>query len=180
MSASSPSADTLERELQWLQRVIQARVELYFGQGASVPEVADIDPPDLDADGSFYASVVKGGGLGVDERLVLILALAPELRPQCLDVFLIQNKNLSRRFSEFGGVLRDDLTFTPTLATAAFLIAGEDLGRRFETARLFEADHFFAANKVLSVRPYEGPSFFGTPLAVSPDFLMRLMRQGAG
>ena len=37
------------------------------------------------------------------ERIVLVLALVPHLRPQALDFFSLQNSALSRPFSEIGG-----------------------------------------------------------------------------
>jgi len=55
------------------------------------------------------------------ERLVFLLALAPHVKPQLLDVFFEANDALRRGYTEFGGV-KGQLHngFLPTLETALF------------------------------------------------------------
>ena len=77
--------------------------------------------------------------MGFDERIVLILAMMPHIRPQVLDTFFIRNKNFDRAFTEFGGwKAKTHEGFLPTCETAAFVLAGNHLRKRFEIARLFE------------------------------------------
>ncbi len=181
MSAAGGSASTLERELHWLENVVAARLGLHFEVRVdeAVSDVREIKPPDLGDDNSLYASVVQKAGLGFDERLVLILALAPELRPQSLDSLQVRNNNLDRGFTEFGGVLGENAGFRPTLETAVFICAGIDLERRFQVARVFDSHHFFAQQSVLSIEPRdEGRAFFSGTLSVTRDFLAQLVREG--
>ena len=55
-----------------------------------------LPPPALPKRASAYADVVRELELDAAERLVLILAYAPHVRPGLLDAFLIENKSLGR------------------------------------------------------------------------------------
>jgi hypothetical protein len=56
------------------------------------------------------------------EEAVLLLALAPHIVPQILDVFFIKNKTYDRGFSESGGIAgTQHRGFLPTGETAAFI-----------------------------------------------------------
>ncbi len=71
--------------------------------------------------------------------MALVLALAPHLRPQLLDVFFTRNQTFDRRFTEFGDARREpEGDFWPTGETLAFIIAGTDLAERFRLWKLFE------------------------------------------
>lgn len=161
------AAATLERELQWFDRVLQARLCLHFGQPCEVQDVREIAPPVPHGDDA-YARLLHGPGWGFDERLVLVLALAPHARPQALDMLFVRNTNLDRGYSEFGGWKgRTHGGFLPTCETAAFLLAGEDLARRFEACRLFEAGHWLLTRGILRVE-HDAP---GEPLLSAALFL---------
>ncbi|MCE4554332.1 ATP-binding protein [Roseateles cellulosilyticus] len=133
------NAQALQAELHWLDGVLRARLAGHFGTLDGAAQLAA--PPPL-ADGPTaddLAQLVQRCGLGLDERLLLALALAPYLRPQLLDLLFVTNENLNRGFCEFGGwKARQHGGFLPTVETAAFLLAGDDLARRFELHRLLD------------------------------------------
>ena len=56
-------------------------------------------------DRSAYGQIVREHSMSFDERAILILALAPYIRPQLLDSFLIKHTALDRGFTEFGGTI---------------------------------------------------------------------------
>ena len=167
------NAPTLERELEWLSAVIAAGVSLYLGQECPYRSVHDIEPPPLAEDGSGYAGLVTQHEPTFDERLVMILALAPYLRPQILDPLLLKNPNIDRGFTEFGGVLGGHHGgFWPTVETAAFLLAGADLERRFAVQALFEPDHFLRGAFILQFEEPPGVhSLFDVPLQIHRSLL---------
>ena len=149
-SALSDNATCLERELDWLSRVITVAMRLYFGQERG--DVRAIAPPDIRDDASPYARALREHAMSFEERLVLILTLAPHIRPQILDPFLMKNAHFDRGFSEFGGLSPSAHGgFRPTVETALFVLAGDDLARRFALRMLFEAEHFFARSGMLSL-----------------------------
>lgn len=169
------NAFSLEREMDWFNRVLEARIQIYFEQEREIDEIRDLEPPDLSADDSGYARLLRQYEMNFNERLVLILALLPHVRPQLLDLLFIRNKNLDRGYTEFGGWQgKFHGGFLPTGETAAFLLGGQDLARRFEALRLFEADHFFAGAGILSLdRQSSDEPFLSGALRLSADILAR-------
>jgi hypothetical protein len=142
------NAAALEREAAWFGQVLHARFAHYFGEPGQ-PFAFD-QAPELDADASDYAQLVRELALGPGERLVLMLALLPHLRPQALDLFFTQNKLQGQRFTEFGGWRgKTHEGFLPTCETAAFLLAGDDLARRFAVLALFDEDHPLMRERLL-------------------------------
>src|SRR6185436_21022788 len=143
--ALSASARDLERDLEWLGRVIDARVHAYFGMSASGIDPLSIAPPPIADARSPYAAFLREHALTAPARLVVILALAPHLRPQLLDVFWSRNDLTQRGFTEFGGLQGTSHGgFVPTAETALFLLAGDDLAARLSMARLFDPGHLLA------------------------------------
>ena len=131
----------LEAELGWFEAVLNTRLATCFGSDPLL--AAATTPPQLD-DGSALGKLVAATGLDADERLVLILALIPSLRPRLLDPLLIRNNTLDREFTDFGGTKsQSHLGFLPTGETASFLVAGDDLGARAAVYRWFGPDHVF-------------------------------------
>jgi len=144
---AAANAETLTRELVWLARVIETRIAILGGDPGGV---TDIPPPDVAPEGSMYASFIHHYELGFEERLAVILALAPRVRPQILDALFRVNESVRRGFTEFGGVQgKAHGGFLPTGETAVYLLAGEDLHRRFLCQQMFERDHFFASHGLL-------------------------------
>ncbi|GLH76289.1 hypothetical protein SSBR45G_11970 [Bradyrhizobium sp. SSBR45G] len=149
VSALEHNAADLEAELGWLAQLIDARFKLYFNLDGAAP-AAIAEPPDLSGSASPYAAFLRENQCGFAERVALVLALAPHLRPQLLDVFFTRNQTFDRRFTEFGGVRKDaDADFWPTGETLAFIIGGTDLASRFRLQALFEPDHLFARRGLL-------------------------------
>ena len=58
MKQTELNARDLNLELEWLQRVIEARLKLHFGEECEVKEIVELLPPELDPKGSFYASLI--------------------------------------------------------------------------------------------------------------------------
>jgi hypothetical protein len=175
MHLSRANADCLEREIAWFSHVLETRIQLYFEQSTDCQDIYDIAPPDLAGDPSEYARVVQDHAMGFAERIVFILALIPHIRPQALDTLFIRNKNLDRGFTEFGGWKGNShLGFLPTCETAAFILAGNDLGRRFALLELFDEEHAFASAGILRLdrQSVDEPIFSGA-LLLSADYLNR-------
>lgn len=167
------NADALERESDWFGRVLHARFTHYFAETDRPCEREA--PPDLVQDSSEYAAVVREHGFGGDERLVLMLALLPHIRPQALDLFFTQNKLQGQRFTEFGGWRgKTHEGFLPTCETAAFLLAGDDLAMRFSVLGLFDEDHPLLRRRILRLEhAASGEPQLGAMMTVTPEYLQR-------
>ena len=144
MSAGDELATNLaaiEAELGWFESMLSTRLATHFD--GDPPLASATTPPQLD-DGSALGRLVAAAGLNADERLVLILALVPSLRPRLLDPLLVRDPALDRQFTDFGGTKSPSQSgFMPTGETAAFLVAGDDLRARVAIHGWFGSDHVF-------------------------------------
>ncbi len=146
--ALNANARELEQELEWFVRILNARLTSHFQTDGPPARPQDIAPPP--PGDTVYGRFVAEHRLSAKERLVLILALIPHLRPQLLDVLWTRNKETERGFTEFGGVqTAAHCGFIPTGETAMFILAGEDMAARLQVQRLFEPDHLFARTGLL-------------------------------
>lgn len=164
-------ARVLDAELDWLARVLAKRLLPYIGQSDPKPEEEDTEPPTLAPGTSRYAEFAAHYDLGFAERLVLGLCLAPLLRPRLLDPLFIRNSALERGHSEFGGITgRQHSGFLPTVETALFLLAGDDLAVRIGCQALFDGRHPLTQLGIIKIRPApEGESPWAGQLTLSSD-----------
>nr|WP_320014333.1 ATP-binding protein [uncultured Desulfobacter sp.] len=167
------NALALEHEIEWFNRVLDLRIRLYFEQERDHESIEEIPAPVFERKDSPYAEIIDKYRMSDQERLVLVLALIPHIRPQLLDTFFINNQNFDRPFSEFGGWKGNTHGgFLPTGETVAFLLAGSDLSKRFEVIRMFEDDHFFAKESILKLENQgSNEPLFSGQLVISTDFL---------
>ena len=174
-SGSNANANTLEAEVAWFCQVMETRFNLHFGQDSGHENVREHEPPDLRDDVSEYARLVNECGMKFEERIVLILALLPHIRPQVLDTFFVNNKNFDRAFTEFGGLKgKVHGGFLPTCETASFILNGNDLNDRFNFIRLLEDDHFFGGKGLIEIEHQtSGEPLFSGVLKLSNEYLNR-------
>lgn len=177
------NALSIEQDLAWFNSVLDTRIALYFehepeinDEAPAYESVYDILPPDLAEDESPYAQLVRELGLNVDERLIFLLTLIPHIRPDFLDILFTRNKNFDRGFSQFGGWKgQSHGGFLPTCETAAFIIAGNDLQKRFEVARYFDGESLLMVRGVLLLE-HKSPDepFMSGALRMSSEYLNRV------
>lgn len=168
----APLAATLDREVAWFTRVLEDRLRSYVeGRGSGTG--LDIPPPEL-TDPCAYGAAVSHNHLGVHERLILILALMPWVRPQALDPLLMRNATIDRPFTEFGGVSAPGRGFVPTRETALFLIAGDDLAVRTRSLAMFSVEGPLVRNRLLAQQADDYAPWM--PLDPHPQLIERLFR----
>jgi hypothetical protein len=161
----------IEAEIAWFRRSADCRLDLHAKE-ANGDILKLVPAPDLAREKAPYADAVREAGLSPAERLVLMLALLPQLRPQVLDLFLIQNEAIKRRFTEFGGIAGGPQSgFGPTRETALFLLAGEDMDRRLAAAQLFAADAPLRRRHIIDGIEEPGGSVSCAPLGISRYWL---------
>lgn len=168
------NAETLTLELQWLQEIIDVRMKLYFNNECNYKSIDEILPPDLSDNDSPYAKTLKNYQIDFSERIVLLLALAAHIQPELLDVFLMKNVAYDRGFTEFGGLKGQNFGgFLPTGETVVFLLASNNLEKRFRISELFSEDHKFKKFNILSLEssPVNEPFLNGT-LTLSLEYLI--------
>ena len=88
--------------------------------------------------------------LAQQEASLLLISLTPHVHPDLFDQIVQSVISTPGDFPKLGGVRGKNFRgFIPTGETALFLLAGDDLHKRFEVQRLFGPDHFFSKNKIL-------------------------------
>jgi hypothetical protein len=174
------NAACIDREIAWFRGVLDRRLKAHVAADAEDRHEIDLDlhldPPALPEGPAPYASVVRQFRMNPAERLVLVLAYLPHMRPEVLDPFLIQNEPLHRRFTEFGGVTGSSHGgFLPTGETAIFLLCGVSTRARLEHLYLFHQDHYFYRSGLLRLdRENRSEPPLSSTLHVMPEFLERL------
>jgi len=142
----------LDQEFKWLENVLETRIGTHLGRETRYGDIFDIPIPSLNSQPSVYSNFIEYYKMTIPERMSLLLALAPHVYPQLLDVFLVENSSSDRIFTEFGG-LKGQMHggFLPTGETLLFILAGNDLNARLYYQRLFDRDHFFRRHNILKL-----------------------------
>lgn len=141
--------EVLTAEMDWLAKVIDSRMRIYFQLEVNHASIEDIEAPELSNDTIYGMTVQK---LSFEERLIVALALTPHIKPQLLDAFFIQNTTYHRRFSEFGGIIsHQHAGFIPTGETALFIVAGDNIDKRIETMQLLSSAKLTGKNGLIEI-----------------------------
>ena len=161
----------LEAELDWFYEVLDTRIKLHLGRDCKYSDVTEIPGPDLNNDDIPYCNFINHYEMSFAERIVIILALIPYIRPNLLDVLLTENNKTGRHLTEFGGKVESG-GFIPTFETAFFIIAGNDLGKRFSLYHLFDSEHFFIKHNIITGRSESRNEYnFDLPLTLSSEII---------
>lgn len=174
-TGAEATAAALERELAWFEAAVQVRLQRYFGTAEGAAPADAPAPPPADGDDA-WSETVRRHALAPPERLLLMLALAPHLRPQVLDLMFVRNRNLDRGFAEFGGWKgKVHGGFLPSGETAAFLLGGEALARRFEVLQRLAPAAPLRRGALLTLEAAEpGEPALSGALQPTPELLARL------
>ena len=126
----------LNQDLKWLEEVLDIRLQSHYeGKGISIYQC---EPPDLSEDRSYYGRFINKYQLKKGERILLLIAIAPHLKPQIFDLFFKKNEIIERGYTEFGGVKGiQHGGFLPTGETVAFVLTEGSLGKRVYLNELF-------------------------------------------
>jgi AAA+ superfamily predicted ATPase len=164
---------TLADALEYLTRVIHVRLALYFERESSYCSIADVPRPAFDSIQSAYTSFLQKYSPTVGEHIILLLALAPHLKPNFFDSVISQKLPSAGEFPQIGGIRGKQFRgFLPTGETAVFVLAGDDLEERFEIQQIFGEDHFFARDQILHVdSPEAGEPRMSGRLKLSQEYV---------
>lgn len=83
-SQGHSNAVTLSREFNWVSKFINSQMNSYF---QATDHISEINAIDLTNDESTYAEFIKYYNFNIDERIILLIAMAPHVCPQLLDCF---------------------------------------------------------------------------------------------
>ena len=155
-------------ELEWLTELIRSSLD-----GTNVAERSNFKPAHIEDADNAYCIFIATKKINDEERVILMLGLIPHLNPAFLDALFYQNLNESGDHPQIGGTRgKTHRGFLPTGETALWLLAGDDLEKRFEIQKIFGPDHFFAKERILWLAPPEKdePPMSGR-LVMNPDYV---------
>ena len=137
-------------DLTWLQKVIDQVIKTYLLQEGNENNWLDIPLPNLTETDGAYASTVIKWQLDIYGRLALVLAMAPHLKPEVLDIFFAKNQLYDRGFTEFGGVIDKSHTgFIPTGQTLCFLMTVNNSAMRTKVMDVLGKDSILIKKQVI-------------------------------
>lgn len=173
MSPSEKNALAVTQYLNFLADVFRQRLKNHFGKENTLPKLNDVMKIVSIRDDSELSTFIRKQKMSPEEIVVLILAIAPHVRPAFFDSIIEQQLSHSGDFPQLGGIRGKQFRgFLPSGDTALFLLAGDELHKRFEYARLFSSDHYFAQKNLIwlsDTEPGEPP--LSGKLEINRDYL---------
>jgi len=149
---TSLNIQVLQREMDWLQSVIDQVIKSYLLQEGHENYWEDIPVPDLTEIDCPYAAKIRYWDLDIYARLALVLALAPHIRPEVLDIFFGKNQIYDRGFTEFGGVIdKGHSGFLPTGQTFCFLVTATEPELKRQALEALGRDSILITEQVLEL-----------------------------
>jgi hypothetical protein len=140
----------LNKEMDWLQKVIDQVICSYLLHEGHENHWMDIPMPDLDEVENVYYKKIKEWDLNQFERLCLALIIAPQIKPEILDIFFSKNAIYDRGFTEFGGVTNKSHSgFIPTGQTFCFLITAINPEFRIAVLNVLSSSNILSKEQVL-------------------------------
>lgn len=140
-------------------------------------DLTQVRPPSLETKDSPYAQFVERYQLGVEDRVLLALAIVNQVRPD----YLLSLIEQSRLYPDLGGASgRGFKGFIPTGETYLFLMAGRKAflrGRLIE--HLLERSTLIKEGLIGFVNPLPGEPIFSGILAFHPEQIPALLSPNA-
>lgn len=160
----------MNEHIEWFEAVLNVAIGVYFQhQGFENLSMDCVKQPT----GKWLEKMTNHPNITFEERVIIMLALMPHIKPQALDCFFLQNGALDRPFTQFGGWKGlSHGGFLPTGETAVFIIAGDDPVKRCNVIRMFQRDYWFYTSNILRLEgANDGEPFLSGQLRVSDEFL---------
>jgi hypothetical protein len=179
MATLTENAQIIDQELNWLQTIIESRINNFINRDDPNYIEQDANPParDISLLSTYYSDFIQTHTLTPNERKIVLLALAPEVQPELLDRFLIHSPIYDKTYTEFGGIATRSFNgFIPTIKTALFVLGGHQIGEQMNYINLFdETGKLYTADILKELRTEEGNPGSHRQLALSDSALSYIL-----
>jgi DNA polymerase III delta prime subunit len=158
--------------LDYLRQVILGRLKDHFSDNVKF-EIDSVKLPENADDNSPLSEIIRNYRFSPAETIALLTTLAPHVDPVFFDELILKSLPVQGDFPQFGGVRgKNHRGFLPTAETVLFILAGNDIKKRFECLALFEKDHPLISSTILLVEdaPAGEPQHSGR-LIMTPEFV---------
>jgi len=128
-------------------------------------------------DDTPYGCFVREQRLDRESHLLLLLALAPSLKPEFFDSIMQRVRPGAGDYPQFGGLRgKQHRGFLPTGDTALFLLAGDDLDARMRWQKLLSGEHPLVQKGILHLEdPADGDPPMSGRLMLDNDYAERFI-----
>lgn len=139
----------------------------YWEDFYSEQDLRKVKPPELTLENSPYAQFIHQYQLGFEDRVLLILSLVNQIRPD----FLLRLIPKAKDYPDLGGATGQNFKgFLPTGDTYIFLMAGRDTFKREEIVKFFVQKSILVQEGFVSmVGASPGEPVFSGILALHPE-----------
>jgi len=146
-SVITDNALIISEEIAWLSVIVDGRIAKLEKPESDTLYFSEIAPPNLSEKNSPYADLVNNYQLSITERLLLICSLVPHISPETFTTKIRDGQTgIKIKYPKLGGYFDTTFTnFVPTLQTAVFLLAGDDM-----SAMLY--NHLFLVEKAVLIK----------------------------
>ena len=145
------TSKSIRTYLEYLQQVIKGRLTEHFTPETNF-EIESVPLPADGLDDSPLPVFIRDNQLSTAEIIMLLVAFTPHVNPVFFDELIQKHLPAKGDFAQLGGVRgTNHRGFLPTAETVLFILAGNDLEKRFKYLFLFEKEHLFTAHTVLSI-----------------------------
>lgn len=156
---------------------IQARLRAHL-EPNEPPLPFPVFPEPNEVEASHWLEILRKNSFSQNERILLLLALAPQFRPQILDIFAAL-RTAQNPYSEFGGRIGQQSSgFLPTVETAIFLAAGNEMAQRFEATALLDVDAKLVKSGLIQLEMHKADEPFSATTLLPTAELLDLIQSG--
>lgn len=151
--------------------IIQARIRAHF---EGVKSSSRYFLPVFNGGNDPLSLFVRENKLSIEEHYLVLIALAPHMRPEFFDQVIQESLPQPGDFSAIGGVRGKQFRgFLPTGETVLFILAGEDWNSRQELYnRVFDPEHTLSKKKILWLEaPIDGEPFMSGKLVLNQSLI---------
>lgn len=151
MATSKKTATTnpLVQWLQYLQQVIEGRMQHHFSTATGSFDLLKIKMPSLKATDTLTTFIAQQK-LPAEDVVLLLASLAPHIDPVFFDHIVQKYLPTTGDFPQFGGVRgKNHRGFLPTGETGMFLLAGGNMEQRLLCLKRFQESPLFNKLNVL-------------------------------
>ena len=160
----------LAAELLFIDSLVQFRLNESIEPGKAIEAPVFPDPTSWSFKIKSFAALNQ---LNAEEVILIWIALAPHIQGDLFDNAIQKKINTSGDFPGLGGVRGKNFRgFLPTGETVLFLLAGNDMEKRFRVQELFSAEHFFEKNRILWLEDVPpGEPVMSGKVILSPEYV---------
>ena len=176
-TAAAPDVAFLVRSFRRFERALEQRLRAHFGLGVDGDLAGTAaDAPSL-PDESPFGCFVRDHAPDDESQLLVLLALAPWMRPDFFDGLMRTVLPGAGDVPEVGGLRgRQHRGFIPTGDTALFLLAGDDLDARAQWQMLLCGDHPLVRKGIVGLeQPVDGDPPMSGRLTLDSDYAERFI-----